>query len=834
MKRRRHRHTVVMTGETESLEKLAGDAEARGEFDEAKRFLLAAIERRRLEGAPFALVRTLSRLSAVQLASGQYYEAGVSLEEGRRLFVNGLNKITAEFLELVETESELDESRGFMYGAFLNRVMAAEVAKKLYGANHPEFAVRLRLRARMEIEMEMLDIAGKTLAEAFRIVLDNGVPDERTAGEYAQLLAHVHLAKGNYDAALPLFEDCAIVSPGGMPAIPIGLAATYVGLGRLHDAILTLEELLASMASARTAKSLVVVKPIASLALIRAAIEDSDRAMPLAREAESVWQYHLANAFSVSTDEERSVFAARVREQSAPGIALFLSRATRSGGAARECLELLWKRKAVATGWLADQQKRVREHPSTLVHRWSDERRTLQEEIATRWFDKKPADEGRFQAEMYRLVEQSDRLEKKIAAELGISRMPLHSSGVAEVALALPERGVLIEYVRAHRFDPRAFQNQFNGGEAYFVFVVPAGRNAEVRCSDLGSAHEIDELIVALDANIVPRAGSQALTEILHALEHKLLDPIARDLDEALHLVIAPDSEVGRVPFAALRDRVGRYLGDRFTISFVNRGDEVLRHRAPAAIKDRNADIVIANPDFQYRDGAPAEEDSQSEASLSFKALPHSHIEGVGVIQELGQPAQLFEGRVASKQVLLESNSPRILHLATHGFVLAPRKDMSIDFELGFPFRDASLLRSGFALAGAQAYLEGRSVPPSMGNGIVTALEIAGMNLYGTELVVVSACKSGLGDVRTGEAIYGLRRSFFVAGAKRLLISLWNVSDRHTAELMTAFYRYLMSGTHPSAALQQAQAQVRLVAPHPFYWAAFVLLGDPNGWQTES
>ncbi len=784
---RRFRHTVVMSGETESLEKL---------------------------------VRALSRLAAAQIASGQYYEAGVSLEEGRLLFVNGLNKITPEFLELVETEALLDHTRGFMYGAFLNRALAAEVAKKLYGANHPEFALRLRSRAQMELEMEMLDIAGRTLAEAFRIVLDYGVPDARTAGEYVQTLAHIHLARGDYDAALRLFEDCATVSPDG-------LAATYVGLGRLHDAIRTLEELLASMAPARTEKSLAVVKPIASLALIRAAIQDWDRAISLAREAENVWQYHLANAFSVSTDEERSVFSARVREESAPGIALFLSRATQSGEAARECLELLWKRKAIATGWLADHQKRVREDPSAPAHRWFEERRILQGEIASRWFDRRLAGEGGFPAEIYRLVEESDRLEKKIAAELGISGISPASS-VAEVALALPERGRLIEYVRAHRFDPQAFQTQFNGGEVYIAFLVNAGRNEAVRCLDLGSADEIDALIASLDANIVPRAGSQGLTEILHALEQRLLDPISRELDGALHLVIAPDSEVGRVPFAALRDRAGRYLGDRFTVSFVNRGDDVLRHGA--ASKDRNADIVMANPDFQCGDGAAAER----AASLSFKPLPHSHTEAVGVLRELGQTARLFEREAASKQALLQSNSPRILHLATHGFVLTPQKDVPIDFEMGFPFRDASLLSSGIALAGAQAYIEGRRAPPSMGNGIATALEIAEMNLHGTELAVVSACKSGLGEVRTGEAIYGLRRSFFVAGARRLLISLWNVSDRHTADLMTAFYRHLMSGAHPAEALRQAQAQVRLVAPHPFYWAAFVLFGDPSGWLTES
>ena len=135
-----------------------------------------------------------------------------------------------------------------------------------------------------------------------------------------------------------------------------------------------------------------------------------------------------------------------------------------------------------------------------------------------------------------------------------------------------------------------------------------------------------------------------------------------------------------------------------------------------------------------------------------------------------------------------------MLHLATHGFLLADTTNPDGAFELGHPTRDSSLLRSGVA----------------MSDDVVTALEIAGMDLSQTEMVVLSACMSGRGEIKTGEAVYGLRRSFFVAGAKRLVTSLWAVSDR------------------------AASLEMRERAPHPVYWAAFELFGETRALQASA
>lgn len=136
------------------------------------------------------------------------------------------------------------------------------------------------------------------------------------------------------------------------------------------------------------------------------------------------------------------------------------------------------------------------------------------------------------------------------------------------------------------------------------------------------------------------------------------------------------------------------------------------------------------------------------------------------------------------------------------------------------------MIRSGLLLAGANyAWKNGRPISPGADDGILTAYEIAQLDLSQTELVVLSACETGLGDIRGDEGVYGLQRAFKLAGVKYVLMSLWQVPDFQTQELMAAFYyHFLEEKMDIPAALRAAQAELRSRYPDPFTWAGFVLL----------
>jgi CHAT domain-containing protein len=138
------------------------------------------------------------------------------------------------------------------------------------------------------------------------------------------------------------------------------------------------------------------------------------------------------------------------------------------------------------------------------------------------------------------------------------------------------------------------------------------------------------------------------------------------------------------------------------------------------------------------------------------------------------------------------------------------------------------MLRSGLALAGANTWLKNGDLPEEAEDGLLTAEDVTGLDLLATELVVLSACETGLGQVHVGEGVFGLRRAFVLAGAKTLVMSLWKVPDEQTRELMTDFYGRLLAGRGRADALREAQLAMKEKYPDPFYWGAFICQGDPG------
>jgi CHAT domain-containing protein len=194
---------------------------------------------------------------------------------------------------------------------------------------------------------------------------------------------------------------------------------------------------------------------------------------------------------------------------------------------------------------------------------------------------------------------------------------------------------------------------------------------------------------------------------------------------------------------------------------------------------------------------------------------------------------------------LKKCQSPRILHIATHGFFLEDATRDPYESRSAFDAMSVSesgmdrfggsrvenpLLRSGLVLAGFNTWLKQGELMEDAEDGLLTAEDAAGLDLLDTELVVLSACETGLGDVSVGEGVFGLRRAFVLAGARTLVMSLWKVPDEQTQELMEDFYHRMLGtdGKPPqprAEALRDAQLAVKARHPQPFYWGAFICQG---------
>lgn len=170
-----------------------------------------------------------------------------------------------------------------------------------------------------------------------------------------------------------------------------------------------------------------------------------------------------------------------------------------------------------------------------------------------------------------------------------------------------------------------------------------------------------------------------------------------------------------------------------------------------------------------------------------------------------------------------------IIHLATHGFFYTNEEAQKksyferLNTDLGVARPDNSLKRSGLILAGAQLAWDGQPIPDRVEDGILLAEEIAAMDLSGTDLVVLSACETGLGEI-TSEGVFGLQRAFKKAGVRTLIMSLWKVDDAATSLMMRTFYEHLLAGKSKREAFAIAQLAVKSEYKDPYYWASFIML----------
>jgi CHAT domain-containing protein len=400
----------------------------------------------------------------------------------------------------------------------------------------------------------------------------------------------------------------------------------------------------------------------------------------------------------------------------------------------------------------------------------------------------------------------------------------LAAQEVQRLQQLIPSGAALVEFVLHEPFIPQlgraGSQKARWGSPRYMAYVLK--REGEPVAVDLGEAQSIDTAVSDLLASL--RNRGTIVTKQARTLDGLLIDPLRSLLGDAGHVLISPDGKLNLLPFGVLRDEQGRYLLEQKKLTYLTGGRDLLR--LVSSSPSRQPPIVLADPDFGSLEGAPP--------GSTFKRLPGTAAEAqeLRTMLRLTDEQMFTQGR-ATEAALKELRGPRILHLATHGFAdrfwdLSEMPPLGQD-SLSKPRLGNALVRSGLALAGANQRRSGDD------DGILTALEVAALDLSGTELAVLSACETGLGQVQNAEGVYGLRRALLLAGVRTQVTSLWKVDDSATKDMMIDYYARLRAGTGRSQALREAQLAM-LKDPghaHPYYWAAFIAIGEDkpiSGW----
>jgi CHAT domain-containing protein len=682
-------------------------------------------------------------------------------------------------------------------------------------------APRHRLRARVSLrlaELELdegnLDAARSHLAEA----AGKRIASDPLRVRWLVLQARAHRLGGEADAAA---KDLAAT----IASLDSLAAASRVDVLDEHAEILAARGQADAAAQARSAAVATARKVfgddharVAELLRAEARLHIAAGRVPeatrLLGEAEAIHERVLAQRLSWGSERHKRSFVRSLAAETDDIVELALGK--RDANAMELAASTILRRKGRVLDALTDDLDVLRRRASEPDRQLLARMQRLRARVASdrlqgpgeleypRWLDALAENEatlGSLEATVSRRTTEFQRLHYRVDAK--------------NVAAALPDGGLLLEYYR---------YRTASGEARYAVFAI--ADDGTIDAVDLGPASAIEGNAAALRAALSRSDG--AYEAPARKGWAQLLQPVAARFAKAKTIFVSPDSSLNLVPFAALVDERGAFFLDGHASSYVSSGRDLLamrEHKPP-----RTGAVLFADPEFgRHRSAGP------TEAPLSaaeFPALPGTAREADALAKILVEP-KVFTRADATEARLREVAGPSILHLATHGFFLGAPQPGAADTR-GIvwvpperaPARvdvDDPLLRSGLALSGANVHVA------SENDGVITASELLSLDLHGTQLVVLSACETGVGELEAGEGVYGLRRSLVVAGTATQVMSLWKVDDKATEGLMVAFYERLLRGKLGRAAsMREAQLAVRRDRPHPYYWAGFIVSGNPT------
>jgi len=429
------------------------------------------------------------------------------------------------------------------------------------------------------------------------------------------------------------------------------------------------------------------------------------------------------------------------------------------------------------------------------------------------------------------LSEAINILEKKLSTRSGLfsneidNKIPVWQ----DVKKQLKAKEAAIEIIRFRPFD---FKDKLGFTEdvyyAALIITAKTRNNPDVVLINMSNDHE---------NRITARYRNHILTRSEEDKDsyQVLWQPLAEKLRGIKRIYISTDGIYNLINFNTFRHpQTRRYVIEDWDIRRVTNTRDLLVKREIEKLNKYA--LLMGGPDFGSQEGRVDQRKQTDEDFFPFQKERGSDIlplpgakEEVEVINDLfiknGWTVDLYVGKEALEEQLKHSLKPRVLHIATHGYFKT-----DINYEPNQRTYQNALSRSGLLLAGASKTFLVSTIEEESASlyedGVLTADEAMGLNLENTELVVLSACETGLGEIQNGEGVYGLQRAFWVAGAQCLIMSLWKVDDQVTRLLMEEFYNNWLQNGSKSLAFKQAQLKVMELFPEPYYWGSFVMVGD--------
>ncbi|MDI1451540.1 CHAT domain-containing protein [Polyangium sp. 6x1] len=843
-----------------SLNNLAALYQAKGDYAKAEPLAhraLATLEKALGSGHPDVAV-ALSNLASIHQSTGDYAQAAPLYQRAISVMETALGPDHPDVAMCLHNLADLHRMAGDHDASEHLGRRALAIVQKAFGPDHPLVAAFLSNLGGVYQSRSDFAKAEELYQRALVIqeqALGSGHPDLASS---LHNLATVYQAKRDYGKADPLYRRALSIREKALgPDHPVvatslhHLAGLYQSSGDYARAEALYEHALSILEKALGPDHPELAVVLELLAVLSQAMNEPAKAIPFMRRAAAIQDKNAVLFLNSGSDEAKRAYMAPLRFSTYVAISLHVHFAPDVQAAKRLVLATILNRKGRVFDAMIGSFTALRHSVVPADLALLDQLRALNAQYAAlQWRGARDMPVRDYRATLARIAEEREQLEAEITRRGVALEAELKPVTLEQVQAVIPAGAALVELFWYMPNDPIPLRWRKPRYVAYVLY-----HEGEIAWADLGEAERIDAavrtLLAALrDTSGGPRPPARELLPASEAdadpwqaardLDSLVMQPVRRLLGSTRRILLSPDGELNLVPFGALIDEEGRYLVERYALTYLASGRDLLRLQI--STPSRQGPVVVAAPDY---DAAPAptparhrsarSEPATDARGLWFSPLRFAAEEGRAIARKL-PGAHVLSGEAATKGALEVLAGPRVLHIATHGFFLPNQPALHAPppspLDAGTRALDGRpwpahliknpLLRSGIALAGANR-------PHGDENGgLLTALEFSQLDLTGTKLVVLSACETGVGDVHRGDGVYGLRHAIMLAGAESQVMSLWSVDDAATRELMEAYYDKLWAGCGRGEALRQAQLEMlgRPDRAHPYYWASFIISGN--------
>jgi CHAT domain-containing protein/Tfp pilus assembly protein PilF len=797
---------------------------------------------------------SLNNLAALYRARGDYAKAELLYQRALAIREKALGPEHLDVAQTLNNLARLYRARGDYAKAepLFHRSLA--ILEKVLGPEHPLVAIPLNNLAGLYQDKgdyakaeplfhRSLAIREKVLGPehpAVATLLNNVALLYHIMGDYAK-------AEAPFQRALAILEKVLGPEKPGVAIALHNLAVLYRARGDYAKAEPLFHRSLAIREKTLGPEHPNVAQSLHNLALLYRAKGETQQAVSFLTRSNEVRERNLIRTLLIGSERQKLIYLGLFAPEVNSTLSLHAQSAPDDPQALRLALTTLLRRKGRTLDNMTDTITALRRRASpqgqALLNQLSDVHSQL---AALTLRGPGTSNPTSYRSQLKQLEDQAEEIEAEISAHSSEFRTQVQPITLEVVQAAIPDGAALVEFASYTPLDAKA---KSWGPSRYLAYVLtPRGQPT---WADLGEAASIDRAVDALlQALRDPRRSD--VRRLARSVDEKVMSPVRALLGEARRVLVSPDGPLNLVPFAALVDERNEYLIERYSFSYLTSGRDLLRLQIPR--QSKGGPLVVADPAYGEPAGAdlladqsrePTQAGGQSvsaqggSARVYFRPLPGTAEEAQALKRLLPQAVVLTREQ-ATEAALKRANAPSLLHVATHGLFLKDLEDKPVDARDldvlgGGPSATSELrlsrwaahienplLRSGLALAGANRQQSGDE------DGVLTALEAAGLDLWGTKLVVLSACNTGVGEVKNGEGVYGLRRALVLAGSESQVMSLWAVKDKVTRDLMIGYYTGLQQGQGRGEALRNVQLRMLRSKNrrHPYYWASFIHSGE--------